>query len=127
MTTSPRPQFLLGGLSSTGTLSGVTTGTSRPFKASDVEGITFYFQTIGSPGAGTVIVEEASWNDFPGPLQESQYTGTWSTINTIAYTTIGNNSQVAYHLTTTTPYHYIRVRVGTTFTSAELVVRMVTR
>lgn len=84
-----------------GTYSGSTlTGasavsTSVPFYAQPFQNLTFYVQAIGNPGAGTIVLEEGSWEaDVQLP-----YAGTWSPIQSIDASTLVTDAQLAVHVT----------------------------
>lgn len=100
-------------------LSAATTGTSVAVDVSGYRDLTLYLKTNGSPGAGTLVIEEADWNGSD-PAHEAPTALTWSAITTITITTgVGNSSQAAYHAAAGA-YHFLRVRVGSTVTVATL-------
>lgn len=96
------------------TVTGVTTGTSIPVNVSALEYYAFHIRVQGStPGAGTLIIEEASWN----PQTMAIYTGTWSPIQTITATSlVGDAEFVAHFFSEAT--HFVRIRIGTTITTS---------
>lgn len=92
------------------TLTGVTTGTSVYFSGAGRD-ITLYLGSIGTTSGGAVTIEEAGWS-----TDEHPYSGTWSAIAVINASTFTGTAQVAYHLSSPTPYQYVRVRVSSNIT-----------
>lgn len=109
--------YLLGSLSggtlpgeSGSTLAGVTSGTSQPIKQ-DGRDVTLYLGSIGTTSGGVVTIEEAGWSK-----DEHPYSGTWSKIADVNASTFTGTAQIAYHLSSPTPYQYLRVRVSSNIT-----------
>ncbi len=93
-----------------GSVTGVTTGTSRPVQVQN-QGIgTFYVRGIGTTSGGTILIEEADW----GP-QEPPYTGTWSQIASIAASSVTGNQQLATHPENSV-YGWVRARISSPIT-----------
>ena len=99
-------QYLLGSLSN-GTLTGVTSGTSLGVTILGRDA-TLYLRSLGTTSSGTIVIEEASWDP-----SEMPYGGTWSAVTTINASSFTGSAQLAYHFPSPTPYHYVRVRIGT--------------
>lgn len=101
------------------TITGVTTGTSRAVDRSAHGIVSFFVRGIGAVGAGTVIIEEADI----APIENGDYTGTWSTMQTV---TVPANGQASYH-PSDSAYGFIRARIGTTVTVGTATVVMRSR
>lgn len=110
LVSSPKQTLLLGTRSSTasGTSSftGVTTGTSQPIAMPAFDEIAIYFESVGTTSGGTLLIEEASRSD---------YTGTWSTISTVAASSFTGGTQIAYHVSPNI-YAFVRVRISSDIT-----------
>ena len=101
--------YLLGTLSGSD-LTGVTTGTSIPVQQQGRD-VTLYLGSIGTTSGGTVTIEEAGWHPDQHP-----YSGTWSKIADVNASTFSGTAQVAQHLSSPTPYQWLRVRVSSNIT-----------
>lgn len=107
--TGLQQRYLLGTFAD-GTLTGVTTGTSV-YVAQAGRDVTLYFRSIGTTSGGVVTIEEAGWSD-----NEPPYSGTWSKVADVNASTFTGTAQVAQHLSSPTPYQYLRVRVSSNIT-----------
>src|SRR2546426_96618 len=91
-------------------IAGVMTGASQPILR-EVDGLlSFFFRSIGTTSGGTVLIEEADWGPWEAP-----YSGTWSTLLSIAASTFTGGAQVAVHLQDAS-YGYVRVRISSDIT-----------
>lgn len=92
------------------TLTGVTSGTSVYIEGAGRD-ITLYLQSIGTTSGGTVTIEEAGWSK-----DEKPYGGTWSKVADVNASTFSGGAQAAQHLSSPTPYQYLRVRISSNIT-----------
>lgn len=84
-------------------------GTGQWINVSGYRDLCFYLTTVGSPGAGTCILEES---DSPNPAAGS-------VLSTVTITSgVGNDAVAAFHYSGA--FRYVRARIGTTVTSATL-------
>jgi len=90
---------------------GSTAGTSVALDRSEYELLSFYFTSAGTTSGGTILIEEADWDD----LTETPYTGTWSQIASIAASSFTGGAQVAYHISPTS-VGFVRVRISSAIT-----------
>lgn len=103
--------LLLGTENADGTVTGLTTGTSRFIDGSKDSGIrSFFFTSVGTTSGGTILIEEADWADTTPP-----YSGTWSQIASISASTFTGGAQLAYHVGDSA-YAYVRVRISSAIT-----------
>lgn len=112
--TSPARVLSLGSYgtgANAGVIAGVTTGTGQPIKVYADQSLTFYLASQGTTSGGTVLLEEADWDDS----LEQPYTGTWSQIASIAASTFTGGAQTAYHISPNS-YAYVRPRISATIT-----------
>src|SRR5690349_14483147 len=84
-----------------------TAGTGEPIDARGYPCVPLYVSASAAPGAGTLMLEEADWNDNSSP-----YAGTWSQIASINLVTVfsGGASMYAYRVTPAA-FAWVRVRV----------------
>lgn len=109
--TSLRAQ-LLGTVNSDGTVTGVTTGTSRPIECSLHGIIAIYLRSIGTTSGGTILIEEADWAGTELP-----YSGTWSQVASISASSFTGGAQLATHLADSA-YSHVRVRISSDITGS---------
>lgn len=90
---------------------GVASGTSVPKNCRGVTDLVLYMTSSAALSAGTVIVEEATWDD----LTEKIYSGTWSQIASYTMSSVfaSAGGQSGQHLPVSA-YSHVRVRIGTT-------------
>ena len=107
--TSPARTLLLGTYTAaTDSYTGVTaTGPSLPVKVTPQSFLTFYLTSIGTTSGGTIILEEADWNDEQG----SPYSGTWSQLASVAASSFTGGAQAAFHFGPSS-FGYVRARVS---------------
>ena len=108
LASAPTKQLLLLGTFSTdtSTYTGVTTGTSQPIRVSAADELVFYLESVGTTSGGTLLIEEAS---------RDNYSGTWSQIASVAASTFTGTTQVAYHIAPNC-YGFVRVRISSDIT-----------
>ena len=117
--TTPYFKRLLGTYAGT-TLTGVSAvGASVAFYAQPFQNLTFYIQAIGNPGAGTIVLEEASWSN-----EQMPYSGTWSPIQSVDASALVTDAQLAVHVTGSC-LHWVRARVSVEITVATVAVWVV--
>lgn len=94
-----------------------TAGISQPKDCRGYEHLTVYLTASAALSAGTLIVEEASWD----PMAEAIYTGTWSQIASYTLSSVfaSTGGQSAQHLPVT-HYANVRTRIGTTVVGGTL-------
>jgi hypothetical protein len=109
--TSPARVLLLG-IDVAGTITGVTTGTSQPIAMQRPGSLSIYLTSIGTTSGGTVLTEEADYD----PDKDNPYSGTWSTISSVAASTFTGGAQVAIHIVGPVAYGFIRVRISSAIT-----------
>lgn len=112
MATSPSQLILLGTANSDGTFTGVTSGTSVPINCAGYDELCFTFESLDTTSGGTILIEEAS---------RPNYSGTWSTVATVAPSTFSGGAQMAYHISPTA-YAFVRVRISSAVTGGGSVV-----
>ncbi len=96
-------------------LKNVTSGSSPAHNCivTGVRDLTLYLAGTGTISSGTVVVEEAAWNDgFYGGTQVDPPTGAWSSVTGISPLTasdVSGGAQKAYQLPPGS-YAFVRVR-----------------
>lgn len=103
------------------TVTGVTAGTSQPVLSAAQGIIAFYFRSVGTTSGGTLLVEEADWDE-----QEQVYSGTWSVMTTISASSFTGGAQLAYH-PSDSAYGWVRVRISSAITGGGTVLVSVRR
>lgn len=107
---APARIYLLGS-STQGVITGVTNATSPPVFTRSHELLAFYLTSIGTTSGGTVLLEEADWDEG----QEKPYAGTWSQITSIAASTFTGTVTLAYHVGPNC-YGAVRARISSAIT-----------
>lgn len=105
----------------TGTVTGVTTGTSKPFDMQGWSVPTIYLLASAALSEGTLIIEEADFD----PTLRSFGSLAWSNIatRTLATDFTSAGGWEAIHLAQSA-YSYLRVRIGATVVGGTLIVTM---
>lgn len=105
-------QVLILGTVASGTVTGVTTGSSLACPRSGAGIVSFFFRSTGTgvTTGGTILIEEADWL-----ADEVAFSGTWSLIATIDPNDFTGLKQKAYHITNTA-YGYVRARISSDIT-----------
>lgn len=79
--------------------------------------LTVNLKGTGTIAAGTLVIEEASWNPQAG---ETVYTGTWSQIQSIDLSGVTGGIAQSVHVPTSAPgayaYDYVRGRISVAVT-----------
>jgi len=88
---------------------------SQPIYAPNHALQTVVLQSTGTTSGGNVTIEEASWGTKIDGTIQTDYTGTWSVIQTIAASTFTGGAQVFVHISPTA-YSYFRVRISDAIT-----------
>lgn len=109
--------LLLGVENSDGSVTGVTTGTSVPLNRENDGIIVVYLRSIGTTSGGTIVVEEADY----GPL-EPPYSGTWSSLASIAANTFTGGAQTVFRPTVDSAFGWIRVRISSPITGGGTII-----
>lgn len=119
---APLDIVILGTISATdGSITGVTTGTSQPYRRTGAGIATIYFESVGTTSGGTLLIEEARVSAAGG------YGGTWSQIASVAASSFTGTAQLAYHIANCA-YGAIRVRISSDITgSGTVIVYLVTQ
>lgn len=107
------------------------TGSSQHYDLSHYGPLTVYVTAVGTISTGTLLIEEADWN----PDTETDFGGTWSTVQTIDLTALTGASapgnQTAYHIPTSAPGSYawafVRARISVAVTGTGGSVKVVMR
>lgn len=102
----------------TSTITGVTSGTSRPIDVRGFEKIAVYFQSVGTTSGGTLLIEEACWDPNQDPIYSS---GTWSQVASQAASGFTGTVQLGYHLTVAA-YAFLRIRISSAITGGGTVI-----
>ncbi len=89
----------------------VDTTTHQPEFAAPHALYSIVLQSTGTTSGGNVTIEEASWGTTLAGVQQTDYTGTWSIIQTIAASTFTGTAQLFVHISPTA-YSYFRVRIN---------------
>jgi hypothetical protein len=92
-------------------VAGVTTGQSSAILRDQDGVLSFYVRGIGTITGGTLIIEEADWNQFI----DVDYTGTWSQIQSVTLSTLSGGAQLSIHITDSS-YGFVRARISSTVT-----------
>lgn len=92
-------------------LNAVTTGTSMYFDVRNFKNWAIAFQSSGTVSGGTILIEEAMWDDTGVP-----YGGTWSQLYSITATALTGTVQKVYHFGNDNVYGYVRVRISSDIT-----------
>lgn len=91
-------------------LGAATTGTGPAVFVGGYNNLTVYITGTGTVSSGTLLIEEAYWDESQG--YTAAYTGTWSQIKSLTGgTDFGTNAQTGYHLTTSA-YSHVRARIS---------------
>lgn len=72
------------------------------------QNIVIYISGSGTTSSGVITIEEADWD----PSTAQDYTGTWSTIQTVNASDVSGGAQKAIHLSQGC-YAWVRARVST--------------
>lgn len=114
----PQDTVLLGTITTSGAMTGVTTGTSNGVSVQNHNFFTFAAIGIGAISSGVITFEEAYI-----PPGTSTYTGTWSALpqGTVTCTAIANSAQQVVHYQATAMMT-IRARISTTVVGGTVLV-----
>ncbi len=106
LASSPALFKMLGTENADSSFSGVTAGTSMPIEIVSNDELVFYFESLTTTSGGTLLIEEAS---------RQNYSGTWSVIATVSASSFTGGVQIAYHVSPNA-FAWVRVRISSAIT-----------
>lgn len=110
---SPQDVMLFGTANSDGSFTGVTTDetTHQPIVPGQHQTVAIVLISNGTTSGGNITIEEAFWTDKQMP-----YSGTWSTIQTVAASSLTGGAQKMVHVVGNNALFPVRVRISDAIT-----------